>query len=142
MYLIYFLTIAMISIFLMMFFIYKDYIGIATGCFVLTFIFFGVSLGMGIGLIANRVSADKKEQELNDLKIKAEYFIESENNISLEEEVYQKLLIESIDNYNNKLGYCRSQQESKLYGEFMNWEFCYDYEPIEYSIAVKDITIK
>ena len=55
---------------------------------------------------------------------------------------YQNLLIDTLDKYNNKVNYCWKEQESKMYGDFMNWDFCYNYELIEYSITVKDITIK
>ena len=100
-----------------------------------------ISMVNGIALFCNRSDAENKQVELEELKTQVDFLLaikeDNETDIS-----YQNLLIDTLDKYNKKVNYCRKEQESKMYGDFMNWDFCYNYEPIEYSVTVKDITIK
>ena len=100
-----------------------------------------ISITNGLMLFCNRSNTENKQAELEELKTQIDFLLtikeDNETNIS-----YQNLLIDTLDKYNKKVNYCRKEQESKMYGDFMNWDFCYNYELIEYSVTVKDITIK
>ena len=100
-----------------------------------------IFIANGIFLFANRVEAENKQVELEELKTQVDFLLtikeDNETDIS-----YQNLLIDTLDKYNKKVNYCRKEQESKMYGAFMNWDFCYDYEPIEYSLSIQNINIK
>ena len=100
-----------------------------------------ISIGNGIILFCNRSDAVNKQIELEELKTEIECLLatkeDNETNIS-----YQNLLINTLDKYNEEVNYCRKEQESKMYGDFMNWDFCYDYEPIEYDLSIQNINIK
>lgn len=100
-----------------------------------------ISIGNGIILFCNRSDAVNKQIELEELKTEIECLLatkeDNETNIS-----YQNLLINTLDKYNEKVNYCRKEQESKMYGDFMNWDFCYNYEPIEYNVSIQSINIK
>ena len=100
-----------------------------------------ISMVNGIMLFCNRSDTENKQVELEELKTQVDFLLaikeDNETDIS-----YQNLLIDTLDKYNKEINYCREEQESKMYGAFMNWDFCYDYAPIEYSLTVKDITIK
>ena len=100
-----------------------------------------ISIGNGIILFCNRSDAVNKQIELEELKTEIECLLatkeDNETNIS-----YQNLLINTLDKYNEEVNYCRKEQESKMYGDFMNWDFCYNYEPIEYNLSIQSINIK
>ena len=100
-----------------------------------------ISIGNGIILFCNRSDAVNKQIELEELKTEIECLLatkeDNETNIS-----YQNLLINTLDKYNGKVNYCRKEQESKMYGDFMNWDFCYNYELIEYNVSIQSITVK
>ena len=100
-----------------------------------------ISIGNGIILFCNRSDAVNKQAELEELKTQVDFLLtikeDNETDIS-----YQNLLINTLDKYNNKVNYCRKEQESKMYGDFMNWDFCYNYEPIEYNVSIQSINIK
>ena len=100
-----------------------------------------ISITNGLMLFCNRSNTENKQAELEELKTQIDFLLaikeDNETNIS-----YQNLLINTLDKYNKKVNYCRKEQESKMYSDFMNWDFCYNYELIEYSVTVKDITIK
>ena len=100
-----------------------------------------ISIVNGIILFCNRSDAVNKQIELEELKTEIECLLatkeDNETNIS-----YQNLLINTLDKYNEEVNYCRKEQESKMYGDFMNWDFCYNYEPIEYNVSIQSINIK
>ena len=100
-----------------------------------------ISIGNGLILFCNRSDAENKQAELEELKTQVDFLLaikeDNETDIS-----YQNLLIDTLDKYNKKVNYCREEQESKMYGAFMNWDFCYDYEPIEYNVSIQSINIK
>ena len=100
-----------------------------------------ISISNGIILFCNRSDAVNKQIELEELKTEIECLLatkeDNETNIS-----YQNLLINTLDKYNEEVNYCRKEQESKMYGDFMNWDFCYNYEPIEYNVSIQSINIK
>ena len=100
-----------------------------------------ISIGNGIILFCNRSDAVNKQIELEELKTEIECLLatkeDNETNIS-----YQNLLINTLDKYNEKVNNCRKKQESKMYGDFMNWDFCYNYELIEYNVSIQSITVK
>ena len=100
-----------------------------------------IFISNGIILFCNRVEAGNKQTELEELKTQVDFLLtikeDNETDIS-----YQNLLIVTLDKYNKKVNYCRKEQESKMYGDFMNWDFCYDYEPIEYDLSIQNINIK
>ena len=100
-----------------------------------------ISMVNGIKLFCNRSDAENKQVELEELKTQVDFLLtikeDNETDIS-----YQNLLIDTLDKYNNKVNYCRKEQESKMYGDFMNWDFCYNYEPIEYNVSIQSINIK
>ena len=100
-----------------------------------------ISMVNGIKLFCNRSDAENKQVELEELKTQVDFLLaikeDNETDIS-----YQNLLIDTLDKYNKKVNYCRKEQESKMYGDFMNWDFCYNYEPIEYNVSIQSINIK
>ena len=100
-----------------------------------------ISMVNGIKLFCNRSDAENKQVELEELKTQVDFLLtikeDNETDIS-----YQNLLIDTLDKYNKKVNYCREEQESKMYGDFMNWYFCYNYEPIEYNVSIQSINIK
>lgn len=100
-----------------------------------------ISMVNGIKLFCNRSDAENKQVELEELKTQVDFLLaikeDNETDIS-----YQNLLIDTLDKYNKKVNYCKKEQESKMYGDFMNWDFCYDYEPIEYNLSIQSINIK
>ena len=113
----------------------------ATLFFIILLIAGVISIGNGLILFCNRSDAENKQVELEELKTQVDFLLaikeDNETDIS-----YQNLLIDTLDKYNNKVNYCRKEQESKMYGDFMNWDFCYDYEPIEYNVVIQIINSK
>ena len=100
-----------------------------------------ISIVNGLMLFCNRSDTENKQVELEELKTQVDFLLtikeDNETDIS-----YQNLLIDTLDKYNKKVNYCRKEQESKMYGDFMNWDFCYNYEPIEYNVSIQSINIK
>ena len=141
MYILYWALACVLSILLFVYCINTDRFNWATLFSIILIIASVISIVNGINLFCNRSDAENKQIELEELKTEIEFLLatkeDNETNIS-----YQNLLINTLDKYNKKVNYCKEEQESKMYGDFMNWDFCYDYEPIEYSVTVKDITIK
>ena len=100
-----------------------------------------IFIANGIFLFANRVEAENKQTELEELKTQVDFLLAIKEDNETDTS-YQNLLIATLDKYNKKVNYCRKEQESKMYGDFMNWDFCYDYEPIEYDVSIQNITVK
>ena len=100
-----------------------------------------ISIGNGIILFCNRSDAENKQAELEELKTQVDFLLAIKEDNETDTS-YQNLLIDTLDKYNNKVNYCRKEQESKMYGDFMNWDFCYNYEPIEYNVSIQSINIK
>ena len=95
----------------------------------------------GIKLFCNRSDAENKQVELEELKTQVDFLLTIKEDNETDTS-YQNLLIATLDKYNKKVNYCRKEQESKMYGDFMNWDFCYNYEPIEYNVSIQSINIK
>ena len=130
-----------LSIFFFVYCVNTDRFNWAT-LFSITLIVAGVIFMVnGIILFCNRSDAVNKQAELEELKTQVDFLLtikeDNETNIS-----YQNLLINTLDKYNEEVNYCRKEQESKMYGDFMNWDFCYNYEPIEYNVSIQSINIK
>ena len=141
MFIFYWLLACVFSIFFFVYCVNTDRFNWATLFSIILIISSVISIVNGIVLFCNRSDAVNKQAELEELKTQVDFLLtikeDNETDIS-----YQNLLIYTLDKYNNKVNYCKEEQESKMYGDFMNWDSCYDYEPIEYSVTVKDITIK
>lgn len=141
MFIFYWLLACVFSIFFFVYCVNTDRFNWAT-LFSITLIVAGVIfMSNGITLLCNRSDAENKQIELEELKTEIEFLLatkeDNETNIS-----YQNLLINTLDKYNEEVNYCRKEQESKMYGDFMNWDFCYNYEPIEYNVSIQSINIK
>lgn len=141
MFIFYWLLACVFSIFFFVYCVNTDRFNWAT-LFSITLIVAGVIfMSNGIMLLCNRINAEYKQIELEELKTEIECLLatkeDNETNIS-----YQNLLINTLDKYNEKVNYCKKEQESKMYGDFMNWDFCYNYEPIEYNVSIQSINIK
>ena len=141
MYILYWTLACVLSILFFVYCINTGRFNLAT-LFIIVVIITGVIfIASGITLFANRVEAENKQVELEELKTQVDFLLtikeDNETDIS-----YQNLLIDTLDKYNNKVNYCRKEQESKMYGDFMNWDFCYNYEPIEYNVSIQSINIK
>ena len=141
MYISYWLLVCVLS---MLFFIYcinTDRFSWATLFFITLLITGVISMANSLILLCNKSDAKDKQTELEELKTEVDFLLElkedNETNIS-----YQKILIKTLDKYNKKVNYCKKEQESKMYGDFMNWDFCYNYEPIEYDVSIQNITVK
>ena len=113
----------------------------ATLFFIILLIAGVISMANGIMLFCNRNDAENKQVELEELKTQVDFLLAIKEDNETDTS-YQNLLIDTLDKYNNKVNYCRKEQESKMYGDFMNWDFCYDYEPIEYNLSIQSINIK
>ena len=100
-----------------------------------------ISMVNGVILFCNRSDAENKQAELEELKTQVDFLLAIKEDNETDTS-YQNLLIDTLDKYNNKVNYCRKEQESKMYGDFMNWDFCYNYEPIEYNVSIQSINIK
>lgn len=100
-----------------------------------------IFISNGIFLFANRVEAGNKQTELEELKTQVDFLLAIKEDNETDTS-YQNLLIATLDKYNRKVNYYKKEQESKMYGAFMNWDFCYDYEPIEYDLSIQNINIK
>lgn len=141
MFIFYWLLACVFSIFFFVYCVNTDRFNWAT-LFSITLIVAGVIFMVnGIALFCNRSDAENKQVELEELKTQVDFLLtikeDNETDIS-----YQNLLIDTLDKYNKKVNYCRKEQESKMYGDFMNWDFCYNYEPIEYNVSIQSINIK
>ena len=100
-----------------------------------------ISMVNGVILFCNRSDAENKQAELEELKTQVDFLLAIKEDNETDTS-YQNLLIDTLDKYNKEINYCREEQESKMYGAFMNWDFCYDYEPIEYNVSIQSINIK
>ena len=141
MYILYWMLACVLSILFFVYCVITDRFNWAT-IFIIVVIVAGViSMGDGLMLFCNRSDAENKQAELEELKTQVDFLLaikeDNETNTS-----YQNLLINTLDKYNKKVNYCRKEQESKMYGDFMNWDFCYNYEPIEYNVSIQSINIK
>ena len=141
MYILYWMLACVLSILFFVYCVITDRFNWAT-IFIIVVIVAGViSIGDGLMLFCNRSDAENKQAELEELKTQVDFLLaikeDNETNTS-----YQNLLINTLDKYNKKVNYCRKEQESKMYGDFMNWDFCYNYEPIEYDLSIQNINIK
>lgn len=141
MYISYWLLACVLSVLFFVYCISTDKFNLATLFFITLLITGVISMANSFTLLCNRSVAEDKQAELEELKTEVDFLLElkedNETNIS-----YQKLLIKTLDKYNNKVNYCKKEQESKMYGDFMNWDFCYNYEPIEYDVSIQNITVK
>ena len=141
MYILYWTLACVLSILFFVYCVITDRFNWATLFLIILLIAGVISIGNGLILFCNRSDAENKQVELEELKTQVDFLLaikeDNETDIS-----YQNLLIDTLDKYNNKVNYCRKEQESKMYGDFMNWDFCYDYEPIEYNLSIQSINIK
>ena len=141
MYILYWALACVLSILFFVYCINTDRFNWATLFSIILIIASVISIVNGINLFCNRSDAENKQVELEELKTQVDFLLtikeDNETDIS-----YQNLLIDTLDKYNNKVNYCRKEQESKMYGDFMNWDFCYNYEPIEYNVSIQSINIK
>ena len=141
MYILYWTLACVLSILFFVYFVNTDRFNWATLFSIILIISSVISIVNGIMLFCNRSDAVNKQAELEELKTQVDFLLtikeDNETDIS-----YQNLLIDTLDKYNNKVNYCRKEQESKMYGDFMNWDFCYNYEPIEYNVSIQSINIK
>ena len=141
MFIFYWLLACVLSILLFVYCVNTDRFNWATLFSIILIISSVISIVNGIILFCNRSDAVNKQAELEELKTQVDFLLtikeDNETNTS-----YQNLLINTLDKYNKKVNYCRKEQESKMYGDFMNWDFCYNYEPIEYNVSIQSINIK
>ena len=141
MYILYWTLACVLSILFFVYCVITDRFNWATLFLIILLIAGVISIGNGLILFCNRSDAENKQAELEELKTQVDFLLaikeDNETNTS-----YQNLLINTLDKYNKKVNYCRKEQESKMYGDFMNWDFCYDYEPIEYDVSIQNITVK
>ena len=141
MYILYWTLACVLSILFFVYCVNTDRFNWATLFSIILIISSVISIVNGIMLFCNRSDAVNKPAELEELKTQVDFLLtikeDNETDIS-----YQNLLIDTLDKYNNKVNYCRKEQESKMYGDFMNWDFCYNYEPIEYNVSIQSINIK
>ena len=141
MYILYWTLACVLSILFFVYCVITDRFNWATLFLIILLIAGVISIGNGLILFCNRSDAENKQVELEELKTQVDFLLaikeDNETDIS-----YQNLLIDTLDKYNKKVNYCRKEQESKMYSDFMNWDFCYDYEPIEYNLSIQSINIK
>ena len=141
MYILYWTLACVLSILFFVYCVITDRFNWATLFLIILLIAGVISIGNGLILFCNRSDAENKQAELEELKTQVDFLLaikeDNETNTS-----YQNLLINTLDKYNEKVNYCRKEQESKMYGDFMNWDFCYNYEPIEYNVSIQSINIK
>ena len=141
MFIFYWLLACVLSILLFVYCVNTDRFNWATLFSIILIISSVISIVNGLMLFCNRSDAVNKQAELEELKTQVDFLLaikeDNETDIS-----YQNLLIDTLDKYNKKVNYCRKEQESKMYGDFMNWDFCYNYEPIEYNVSIQSINIK
>ena len=141
MYILYWALACVLSILLFVYCINTDRFNWATIFFIIVIVAGVLSISGSLSLILNKAEAENKQAELEELKTQVDFLLtikeDNETDIS-----YQNLLIDTLDKYNKKVNYCRKEQESKMYGDFMNWDFCYNYEPIEYNVSIQSINIK
>ena len=141
MYILYWALACILSILFFMYCVNTDRFNWATLFSIILIISSVISITNGLMLFCNRSITENKQAELEELKTQIDFLLaikeDNETNIS-----YQNLLIDTLDKYNKKVNYCRKEQESKMYGDFMNWDFCYNYEPIEYNLSIQSINIK
>lgn len=141
MHILYWMLACVLSILFFVYCVNTDRFKWATLFFIILLIAGVIYMANGIMLFCNRSDAENKQAELEELKTQVDFLLtikeDNETNTS-----YQNLLINTLDKYNKKVNYCRKEQESKMYGDFMNWGFCYNYEPIEYNVSIQSINIK
>ena len=141
MYILYYTLACILSILFFVYCVNTDRFNWATLFIIILIIASVISIANGIILFCNRSDAVNKQAELEELKTQVDFLLtikeDNETDIS-----YQNLLINTLDKYNEEVNYCRKEQESKMYGDFMNWDFCYNYEPIEYNVSIQSINIK
>ena len=141
MYILYWALACVLSILLFVYCINTDRFNRATLLLIILLIASIISIVNVIILFCNKSDTENKQIELEELKTQVDFLLaikeDNETDIS-----YQNLLIDTLDKYNKKVNYCRKEQESKMYGNFMNWDFCYNYEPIEYNVSIQSINIK
>ena len=141
MYILYWTLACVLSILFFVYCVNTDRFNWATLFFITLIVSGIIYMANGIMLFCNRSDAENKQAELEELKTQVDFLLaikeDNETDIS-----YQNLLIDTLDKYNKKVNYCRKEQESKMYGDFMNWDFCYNYEPIEYNVSIQSINIK
>ena len=141
MYILYWALACILSILFFMYCVNTDRFNWATLFSIILIISSVISITNGLMLFCNRSNTENKQAELEELKTQIDFLLtikeDNETNIS-----YQNLLIDTLDKYNKKVNYCRKEQESKMYGDFMNWDFCYNYELIEYNLSIQSINIK
>ena len=141
MYILYWTLACVLSILFFVYCVNTDRFNWATLFLIILLIAGVISIGNGLILFCNRSDAENKQAELEELKTQVDFLLAIKEDNETDTS-YQNLLIATLDKYNKKVNYCRKEQESKMYGDFMNWDFCYDYEPIEYDVSIQNITVK
>ena len=141
MYILYWTLACVLSILFFVYCVNTDRFNWATLFSIIVIVDGAIFISNGIFLFANRVEAENKQTELEELKTQVDFLLAIKEDNETDTS-YQNLLIDTLDKYNKKVNYCRKEQESKMYGDFMNWDFCYDYEPIEYDLSIQNINIK
>ena len=141
MYILYWALACILSIFFSIYCVNTDRFNWATLFSIILIISSVISIVNGLMLFCNRSGTENKQAELEELKTQVDFLLTIKEDNETDTS-YQNLLIDTLDKYNKKVNYCRKEQESKMYGNFMNWDFCYNYEPIEYNLSIQNINIK
>lgn len=93
-----------------------------------------VSVVGGINLCVDLIIADSKQAELELLYNQSVELIEAKDTLEykfdFDEENFNSIVYEKVQAYNKLLDYCKSQNNSILFGDFLDWGFCESYKPI------------
>lgn len=108
--------------------------GFIITCIIGLFITAIISVSGGITLVANLITADSNQVELEQLYTQSIELIEAKEflkyKLDFNEENFNTIVYEKVQAYNSLLKFCKTQNNSHLYGDFLNWDYCENYNPI------------
>ena len=106
---------------------------------ILIYIFiFGISILVSvvgaINLFADWFMKDSNESKLEYLYNQSVVLIEAQESFQykqdFDKDTFNEMVYKTVESYNEHLEYCKSENNSVLIGEFVNYDFCEKYKPI------------
>lgn len=106
---------------------------------ILTYIIiFGISILISIvgtiNLFADWFLKDSNESKLEYLYNQSVVLIEAQESFQYKQDfdrdTFNEMVYKTVESYNKHLEYCKNENNSKLFGDFVNYDFCEKYKPI------------
>lgn len=93
-----------------------------------------ISVVGAINLFADWFMKNSNESKLEYLYNQSVVLIEAQESFQykqdFDKDIFNEMVYKTVESYNEHLEYCKSENNSALIGEFVNYDFCEKYKPI------------